>query len=335
MSTVDVVTPVDTSVPTGLGAPVARLEGRDKVTGAARYAYEHTPDGVLYGWIAQSSVTTGTIMGSNRDEVLRMPGVRAVVMHDQAPHLEDAEDGELLVLQSAAVAYRGQPVALVLADTFDTAREAASALRVEYDEGGIDVVLSTDHPTLYAPETVNAGFETDTSQGDVDAAMADSSVTIDETYETAALFNSPMEPHATVATWVDGRLDVLDSNQGTSGVATSLATLFSLDPAVVRVRAQHVGGGFGSKGSARPVVVLASIGAMLSGRPVKLAYTRQMMFSLSGYRTPTISRIRLAADSGGICRRCRTRRTRTRRRCRSSPSRPPSRPVTSGPRPAA
>lgn len=299
MTAVDVVTPVDTSVPTGLGAPVARLEGLDKVTGAARYAYEHTPDGVLYGWIVQSAVTTGTITGSNRDAVLAMPGVHDVITYEQAPHLEDAEDGELLVLQSAEVAYRGQPVALVVADTFDTAREAASALAFDYDEGGIDVVLSTDHPSLYAPETVNAGFETDTSQGDVDAAMADSSVVIDETYETAALFNSPMEPHATVATWVDGELDVLDSNQGTSGVATSLATLFSLDPSAVRVRAQHVGGGFGSKGSARPVVVLASIGTMLTGRPVKVAYTRQMMFAIAGYRTPTISRIRLAADSEG------------------------------------
>ncbi|ROQ64378.1 xanthine dehydrogenase YagR molybdenum-binding subunit [Rathayibacter sp. PhB152] len=288
-----------TALGTALGTPLARLEGRDKVTGAARYAFEHSPEGLLHAWPVQSAVATGMVRRIDVDAVLALPGVHSVITPDSALPLEDADDGELQVLQSHAVAYRGQVIALVLADTLETAREAAAALRVEYVDSGTDVVLTEDQPKLYAPEQVNAGFATDSSDGDVDAAIAAAAVSIDARYSTPALFNSPMEPHASVVTWSDGRLDVLDSSQGTSSVQSTLATLFSLDPSVIRVRSEHVGGGFGSKGSPRPNVVLATMAALLTGRPIKIAYTRQMMFALAGYRTPTISHVRLAADTEG------------------------------------
>lgn len=282
-----------------IGAPLARVEGIEKVTGAARYAYEATPDGVLYAWPVQSSVVTGTITGIDTDAVLALPGVVDVLTAANAPHLEDADDGELLVLQSDTVSYRGQVVALVIAETIDTAREAAACLSVSYDAGPADVVLTDDHPKLYDPEEVNAGFPADTAEADVDAGLAASAVTVDATYSTPAEFNNPMEPHATLATWSDGRLEVVDSSQGTSSVRDILGTLFSLQPEQVRVRSEHVGGGFGSKGSPRPNVVLAVMATMRTNRPVKLAYTRQMMFALAGYRTPTISRMRLGADADG------------------------------------
>jgi xanthine dehydrogenase YagR molybdenum-binding subunit len=282
-----------------LGTPVARVEGDQKVTGTARYAFEHTPDAVLYGWPVQATVATGAVAAINVDDVRRLPGVRDVLTAANAPHLEDAGDGELLVLQSDAVAYRGQIIALVLADSFDAAREAAASVRVEYRAEQPDLVLTETHPKLYAPEKVNAGFPTDSDEGDVDAALATAHVAIDHTYSTPALFNNPMEPHATVAVWQDGRLDLIDSSQGTSAVQATLATLFSLQPDQVRVRSEHVGGGFGSKGSPKANTVLAAMAAMVTGRPVKIAYTRQMMFSVAGYRTPTISHFRLGADADG------------------------------------
>jgi xanthine dehydrogenase YagR molybdenum-binding subunit len=282
-----------------IGAPLPRIEGTEKVTGAARYAYEGTPEGVLYGWPVQSTVATGTITGIDIDAARSLPGVVEVLTAANAPRLQDADDGELMLLQSDVVSYRGQVVALVVAETIDTAREAAGRLAVTYQPGPADVVLTDDHPKLYDPDEVNAGFPADTSEDDVTAGLAASAVTVDATYSTPAQFNNPMEPHASIASWADGRLDVVDSSQGTSSVRDILATLFSLAPEQIRVRAEHVGGGFGSKGSPRPNVVLAVMATMATDRPVKIAYTRQMMFALAGYRTPTISRIRLGADEDG------------------------------------
>jgi xanthine dehydrogenase YagR molybdenum-binding subunit len=282
-----------------IGADIPRVEGAQKVSGEAKYAFENSPQGVLYGWPIQSSIAKGSIVRMDVEAILAMPGVRRVITANNAPRLDDAGDGELLVLQSNDVAYRGQVIAVVVADTIDTARQAAASFEVEYTEAEMDVELSDSHPKLYAPEQVNAGFATDSSEGDVETALLNSTFRTDQTYSTPALFNNPMEPHATLAEWKDGRLDVIDSSQGTSGVRETLATLFGLDPANIRVRAEHVGGGFGSKGSPKPNVVLAVMATMLTGRPVKIAYTRQMMFSIAGYRTPTISRVRLAADDSG------------------------------------
>ena len=284
---------------TALGAPLRRIEGREKVTGGARYSFEHTPEACVYAWPVQATEGFARITAIHVDPVLAMPGVVDVITADDAERLTDADDGELMVLQSPVVAYRGQVVALVVAGSLETAREAASRLRVEYRTGEVDSVLETGHPKLYAPEEVNAGFPTDTAVGDIDQAVAEADLVVDRTYSTAALFNNPMEPHATVATWADGALHVFESSQGSSATVEILATLFGIPADDITVDSQHVGGGFGSKGSPRPNVVLAVMAARRVGRPVKLAYTRQMMFALAGYRTPTISRIRLAANSDG------------------------------------
>ena len=282
-----------------IGEPLARIEGREKVTGAARYAFEHTPDGALYAWPVQSSIVRGSVRFIDTDAALALPGVVEVITADNALHLEEVEDGELLVLQSKQVAYRGQVVALVVAETIDTAREGAALLHVEYDEAAGDVELTDRHPKLYAPEKVNPAFPTDTSAGDVEAAIAAAPIVIDEIYSTPALFNNPMEPHASVATWTGDRVDVQDSTQGTSFPKQLLATLFGIEQSSVRVRAEHVGGGFGSKSTPRPGVVLAVMAAKMLQRPVKLSYTRQMMFAMGGYRTPTLSHFRLAAERDG------------------------------------
>jgi len=203
------------------------------------------------------------------------------------------------LFQSRAVAYRGQIVAAVVAESLETAREAAGLVRVAYDEREHDVTLRADHPELYAPEKVNPAFPNETGQGDPDAALADAAVTVDETYTTPAFHNNPMEPHATVAVWEHGGLTLYDSTQGATGVVRTIAKLFELEPAQVRVISPHVGGGFGSKGLPRPNVALAAIAAKVVGRAVKVATTRQQMFAYTGYRTPTIQRLRLAADAGG------------------------------------
>jgi xanthine dehydrogenase YagR molybdenum-binding subunit len=288
-----------TTIAGAVGAPVRRLEGAAKVTGAARYSGDIPREKMAYGWAVQATIARGTIEPVDTAAVQVMPGVLGVLTHETAPRLSQADDAELLLLQDSSVRYRGQVVALVVADSLEQARAAADALRVRYAAQPHDVLLRPDHPGLYAPDRVNPNFATDTSTGDVDAALATAAAVVAETYSTPAQHNNPMEPHAAIAQWDADGLTVWDSNQGPSRVRQELAALFALDAGAVRVLTEHVGGGFGAKGTTRPHTVLAAMAARTFGRPVRVTFSRQQQFSLVGYRTPTIQQVRLGADAGG------------------------------------
>jgi xanthine dehydrogenase YagR molybdenum-binding subunit len=281
-----------------MGQGRRRTEAREKVTGAARYAYEYDPDGVVYGTIVPATIARGVVTAVDERAARLVDGVLAVLWADNAQRLHEPA-GELAVLQSRHVAYRGQIVALVVAETLEASREAAERLEVGYERETPDVSLRADHRGLYRPEQVNAGYETDTLAGDPDAALEEAAVSIDVTYETPPFHNNAMEPHATVAAWNGAGLTLYDSTQGAASTAAAIAPLFQLDPGEVHVVSPHVGGGFGSKGTPRPHVVLAAMAARAVDRPVKVAPTRQQMFALTGYRTPTIQRVRLGADRDG------------------------------------
>ncbi|MEV0660967.1 xanthine dehydrogenase family protein molybdopterin-binding subunit [Actinomadura luteofluorescens] len=278
-----------------------RLESREKVTGTARYAFEYPVRNAAYAAAVQASVGKGRIASVGAEAALRLPGVLAVLSCENPPELGDASDGELALFQSRTVSYRGQFVAAVVAETLETAREAARLLRVEYaEEEAPDVGLRADHPGLYKPDKVNPVFPADTEQGEPEESFAGSDVRVDAVYTTPAEHNNPMEPHATIAQWNDdGSLTLYDSNQGASTVQSTIAKIFGLDRGRVHVVSPHVGGGFGSKGTPRPNVVLAAMAARASGRPVKFAVPRQQMFATTGYRTPTVQRVRLGAGEDG------------------------------------
>jgi xanthine dehydrogenase YagR molybdenum-binding subunit len=282
-----------------IGRSLDRVEGREKVTGAAVYAYEYERDDMAYATLVQSTIAKGEVIALAVEPALALPGVLAVVSHQNAPRLSAAE-GELSVLQSSRVSYRGQIVAAVIAESLEIAQEGAALVHAGYSEEPFDVDLRRDHPRLYKPAKVNPSFPTDTGEGDVDAALAEADVVIDETYETPHLHNNPMEPHATIAVWnADGSLLLYDSTQGASPARKAIAQALGLEPGQVRVIAPHVGGGFGSKGTPRPHAIVAALAAKVSRRPVKLATTRREMFALTGYRTPTIQRLRLGAARDG------------------------------------
>jgi len=175
-------------------------------------------------------------------------------------------------------------------------------VRVDYRGGPGDTLLTGDHPALYRPEKVNAGYESDVDSGDFDGAFAASPVRVDQVYSTPAYHNSPMEPHAATALWHDGGLTVYDASQGSTAVQRTLAALFGLPTGAVRVVAEHVGGGFGGKAFTRCPAVLAALAARQVGRPVRLALTRQQTFGPVGYRTPTIQWVRLGAELDGRLR---------------------------------
>jgi len=282
-----------------VGATYSRLEGREKVTGAAKYAFEHDVEGAVYASPVAATIAVGEVRGVDVEAALAMPGVLAVLWHDNAPRLAEVDDAGLRLFQDARVHYRGQFVAGVVAETLEAARDAANRLAVSYDEREPDVVLRADHPKLYTPEKVNPTYPAVTRQGDVEAALAEAEVVHDATYSTPAEHNNPMEPHAAIARWEGGDLVIQDSTQGAGPARATLAQLFDLPPERVRVISHHVGGGFGSKGTPRPHVVLAALAAKVVDRPVKVALTRQQLFTVVGYRTPTIQRFRLGATRDG------------------------------------
>lgn len=293
-----------TGVTGAVGSARTRVEGLDKVTGAARYAGEIPFAELAHGWLVLSTVARGRVRSVEDAPVLAMPGVLAVLHHGNAPRVDTDYMGMLGrpnpvvgLFQHDRVPFAGWPVALVVAETSEQAREAAEALVVRYDEEPHEVTFASGHPGAYTPEDTPT-VQADTEKGDLEAGLRAAAFVVDEEYSTPEEHHNSMEPHAATARWEGGRLDVVDSNQGTGWVAGELASLFSLDPGSVRVRSEHVGGGFGSKGLA-PHQVAAVMATTLLHRPVRVVLTRRQMFSLVGYRSPTAQRVRLGADTDG------------------------------------
>ncbi|KDN75974.1 xanthine dehydrogenase family protein molybdopterin-binding subunit [Streptomyces olindensis] len=290
-----------------VGTAHTRVEGLDKVTGAARYAAEIPFAELAHGWLVLSTVARGRVRAVDAEAVLEMPGVLTVLHHHNAPRVDSdyigllgvPPDPTVALFQHDRVPHLGWPVALVVAETSEQAREAAETLVVHYDREPHDIAFSAGRESEahaldgHAPAVVE--------KGDLADRLAESAVVVDAEYTTPEEYHNPMEPHAATARWEGGRLEVVDSNQGTSWVAGELANLFSLDPASVRVRSEHVGGGFGSKG-VRAHQVAAVMAATLLQRPVRVVMTRRQMFSLAGYRSPTAQRVRLGADADGRLR---------------------------------
>lgn len=284
--------------PNAIGTPLERADGLSKVTGTAAYAFEQVGGDALYVHPVQSTIARGRIRHLDADAAADIDGVAVVLTHETAPRLATADDPELHVLQTPEIAFRGQFVAAVLAETPEIARHAAGLIRVDYEQDAHDVVLRANHERLYKPDVVNPSFAADTEEGGVDTAAAE--VEVDHDYSTPMEHNNPMEPHATVATWRNGRLTLHDSTQGVHKARSRLAPVLGLDEQRIRVVSPHVGGGFGSKGTAHAHNVLAALAARVAGgRSVKLALTRQQMFDLVGHRTPTIQRVRLGASRAG------------------------------------
>ncbi len=284
-----------------IGAPLDRVDGHLKVTGAAKYSAEWPMPGVAYGFMVLSTVASGRIRDIDTSRAMREPGVLAVMTHRNAPHVVTADDKAgvdkgPMVLQSDIIAYDRQPVAVVLADTFERAQHAASLVIVHYDRERPQTTFAMGTP--YKPKAVH-GKDADTVRGDAAAALAAAAVRVDHVYTTPAEHHNPMEPHATIARWDGDSLTVYDASQGVFGVRTRLAGMFGIPPENVRVIAKFIGGGFGGKGSAWPHTILTAMAAKMIGRAVKIAIWRPQMWGSVGYRSPTIQRVALGAGADG------------------------------------
>ena len=200
-----------------VGSALSRVDGRLKVTGQARYAYEEPVEGVAYAAAVTATIAAGEIDAIDPERALALPGVLAVISHDNAPRLGETDDGELLLFQSDTVHYRGQIVAAVVAETLEAAREAAAACASTTRRASTTSSCRSTTPASTSPTRSTRRSPPTPSRATPRRRSRRAEVVVDETYVTAPIHNNAMEPHATLAVWEGGDLLLHDSIQGTWG----------------------------------------------------------------------------------------------------------------------
>ncbi|MEV7996353.1 xanthine dehydrogenase family protein molybdopterin-binding subunit [Streptomyces sp. NPDC086077] len=290
-----------------IGHAVHRVDGPLKATGRATYAYEHWETGQpLYGFIVGATIGKGRISRIDTEEAERAPGVQWVMTYLNAP--EQGPRDESIPFEywraqpemtDADVHYFGQPVALVVAATFEQARAAADLVDVTYSTGRGRFDFGEFEDDVYIPKVVNAGLPTDTAVGDFDTGYAAAEIQIDQQYTTPYEFSLPIEPNSCMAAPDGEDLVVYVSSQIVDAAQASVAATLRMDPARVHVVTPFVGGGFGSKLGIHSETILAAMAARELGRAVKIAMTRQQVFQLVGMRPTSSQRVRLGAERDG------------------------------------
>ncbi|MDU0343489.1 xanthine dehydrogenase family protein molybdopterin-binding subunit [Bosea rubneri] len=289
-----------------VGRPIDRRDGPQKVTGSATYAYEKTGAGkALVGFFATATIGRGEIETIDTSAGEAMPGVRLIVTYRNAPQQAALDTGNRAfttrarpILMGRRIHHFGQPIALVIAETYEQARDAARSVVATYTTEPGTFVYAEGNP-VHQPELANAGFAGSTNLGDFETGFATAAFQVDQTYETLPHCAQPLEPHATLAHWEGETLHLTTSHQTLRYIQASLRTALGLAPENVVISAPFVGGGFGSKLAVHADLMGAAIGARMVGQPVKVCLTRQQMFSLVGMRPWHRQRVRLGADADG------------------------------------
>ncbi|WP_443030058.1 xanthine dehydrogenase family protein molybdopterin-binding subunit [Sphingomonas sp. ZB1N12] len=291
---------LDTGVQGVIGKPLDRVDGPLKVTGTATYAAEYEFANMAFGVLVGTKISSGKVVSIDVDAVKSIPGVIDVVT-DFDRFIRVAAQGGATDAPTQGVkdiAFFGQIVAIVLAESFEVARDAAARLPIEYQasEGQYDFAAHRDETRKPADDATQAHF----AQGDVDKAMDDAPVTIDATYVTPSQNSAAMEPHASIAVWdEDGALALYGAYQMPTSDAQQLAKSLGVSEKKVRIIARYIGGGFGSKLGIAPESVAAAIAAKQLGRPVKAVMSRPQVFEATVRRSNTEQHIRLAAGTDG------------------------------------
>lgn len=293
-----------------IGQPVSRVDGRAKVTGEAKYAAEYNVPNLLYGVVISSAIAKGSIEKLDTSEALALKGVLQVFTHENRPSLawfdrkykdEDSPGGSpFRPLYDNKIVYSGQPIALVVAETFELARYAASLIRVTYDEQSHATDLREQRKEAYKAPKGKGGYQQPPKpRGDPEEAFASAAAQVDVEYSMAVEHHNPMEMHASTVVWEDdGKLTVYDKTQGVLNSQTYICNIFGLSKKNVRVLSPFMGGGFGSGLRPQYQLYLAVMAATELKRSVRVTLTRQQMFTF-GHRPNTIQRLALGASADG------------------------------------
>ena len=293
-----------------IGKPIDRVDGRLKVTGAAKYAAEFNQNKMAYAFPVRSTIASGTITRIETSAAEKSAGVLSVLTHENAARLKQIVTAEMMKtggllgenlapLQDNLVHYFGQYIGLVIAETYEQARAAAELVEVSYAKKPVAVELEKEMPKGVKREKYLGFLDVEVHIGDAANAVKRAPVKIEQTYRMPNENHHPMEPHASIAEWQGEKLTMHDSTQGVKGSQGITAYLLNLKPENVRIISPFVGGGFGCKGLQWMNPTLTAMAAQAVKRPVKLVLTRQMMVTNVGRRAATVQRISLAADKSG------------------------------------
>ncbi|GAB7551273.1 xanthine dehydrogenase family protein molybdopterin-binding subunit [Novosphingobium sp. 11B] len=284
-----------------VGQPLVRYEAGLKTTGTAKYAYEYhdVVHDAAYGYILGSAIAKGRIATLDVREAEQAPGVLAVVTYQNAGPLGVGAFYVHRMLAAPQVDFYHQPVAVVIAETFEQARSAAALIRVTYDRtpGSFDLEAQMASAPI-APKQPFGG-PSEKQVGDFAAAFGSSPIKIDRTYSVPDQAHAMMEPHATLAHWDGERLTCWTAIQQMNWGTRDLGLILGIPRENIRLISSFIGGGFGGKGSVQADLVLAAIAAKIAKRPVKLALQRSIMFNITIHRPKTIQRVQLAAGHDG------------------------------------
>jgi len=281
-----------------LGKGTTRVDGVAKVTGKAKYTAEFQVPHAAYGFVVLSTVAKGRITAIDTREAEQAAGVVRVFTHLNAGRLgkapaADAEPQWAWPLQSGRVFFNGQPIALVVAESYEQARHAARLVKASYQ--------SEAHTTALEAVLDKAKPSSDNTppRGDPDKALQAAAVKVDAEYHIPINHHNPIEPHAAIALWEGDKLTVFDKTQEVYGVQKHLAEGLGVPAENIRVVSPFVGGAFGSSLKPNYYPSLTAMAARELKRPVKLVLTRAQMFTAHGYRPQTIQKVRLGADAHG------------------------------------
>ncbi|MEV1175734.1 xanthine dehydrogenase family protein molybdopterin-binding subunit [Nonomuraea sp. NPDC049784] len=294
-----------------------RVDGPRLVTGAARYSGDHPVDGLVHGYLVLSTIANGTIRTMSADAALAAPGVLAVFTpfnplryagpwaqgpgyYLYGPNRFPLQPGD------REVRHHGQVIGLIIAETFEQARDAAALVDTAYDARRPNTSFADGIPNAVVPPPLTGPPVADVLEprfGSIDAALADSAVTVRTSYSQRPEHHNPMEPHTAIAAWdADGKLTIHSGTQGPLLHAQEIAVAMEVEAAAVRVISTHVGGAFGGKASTWPPAVLAAAAARQVRRPVKLALTREQLYSVTGHRPAVVQDVALGAARNGKLR---------------------------------
>ena len=285
-----------------VGKPLSRVDGRLKVTGGARYAFEMQQGGAqtAYGFVVEASIGHGKIRSIDTGDAENAAGVILVLTYLNAPPQGTGNHRVAHpVLTGPEVTRYGEPVAFVVAESFEQARAAAYLVRVAYDREPGRYALRDNLRQARPPQLADAPAPPDSAVGDFAGAFATAPVQIDVSYTTPLQSHAMMEPHATLAMWDGDKLTLHTSNQMLSQGQKAVATTLKIPVENVRLVSPFIGGGFGGKLWVNADAILAAIAARQLKRPVKTALTRQQIFHVTTHRSDTIQQLRLGAEQDG------------------------------------
>ncbi|AMN50210.1 xanthine dehydrogenase family protein molybdopterin-binding subunit [Psychrobacter sp. P2G3] len=286
-----------------VGKPINRVDGSLKVSGQAPYSAEIHLENQVYGVLVGATIAKGEVENIDSSSVEDIPGIIKVVT-DPKHFLRNAQQGGATKAPTQGVSevfYHGQPIAVVIAETFEAATEGANAIKVTYkdetDKAAVD--FTKELPNAHDVNE-QEGSDKNSEQGDPEQGLADAAVTVDRLYHTPSQNSSAMEPHATLAHWEDDKLIMYTSNQMLASCKQQVMDALDLKKDQVQLIAYYVGGGFGSKLGIAPESIAAAIAAKELGRPVLITMTRPQVMEATVRRSNTRQRIAIGCDENGL-----------------------------------